>query len=495
MIKRSCHFFILDEMSPDSATGKRVAAFQRNIFRVCGLVVFFMGTNSKITNLVTHSLHSYEDEHRWLALVPRFPSYQLALKNESENDVWSQIVGRYPSIKYIVMNSRGRFSRYFMQKVIEVFTKQPDIEFCSLMDESLAFVNQSTQKGKHFMSSNEGKYAQLMAISYTNVHDQDHYDVGSHEGKSQYKKRRTEVGASSIHSHFANLVDNELLPIDISLSHGKLTKGGTKWEVKCCFPDIEEDTLLYLSILGCKDFSSYSDRTSGINFSTKCIFKKMKQFPVNENTNAISNDYKAFENMVAHAIFSTSRRNGVRGIPLSDFISCLIGEFQDEVWTKMEFLLSNDEPIKISDVLLEISVKNLMIPFLSPPNSGWPQSVLDMNQHGCYFGHLVRARNSDRCDIYVVDSICTPLLVCECKNWEHPVGLGKLNDIVGGIETAWPEGLVIVFCPKFAEPVQFNWTHETVSCVKINCNDRSVTSIFKSNSEVSRFVIAMEVGQ
>ncbi|KAF0687601.1 Aste57867_20667 [Aphanomyces stellatus] len=63
-------FFILDEMSPNVkiAGGKNSAAFQRNIFRVCGLVVFVMGTNSKVTNLVAHSTGSYSEMHLWMAI-------------------------------------------------------------------------------------------------------------------------------------------------------------------------------------------------------------------------------------------------------------------------------------------------------------------------------------------------------------------------------------------------------------------------------------------
>ncbi|KAL3666932.1 hypothetical protein V7S43_007884 [Phytophthora oleae] len=58
-------FFILGEMSPgDNDGGMKAAGFQRNVFRVCGLVVVVMGTDSKITDLADHSGGgTYKQEH------------------------------------------------------------------------------------------------------------------------------------------------------------------------------------------------------------------------------------------------------------------------------------------------------------------------------------------------------------------------------------------------------------------------------------------------
>lgn len=39
----------------------------------------------------------------------------------------------------------------------------------------------------------------------------------------------------------------------------------------------------------------------------------------------MSHDYRSFENMVAHAIFRSSRRNGVQGIAFDDvLLACLV---------------------------------------------------------------------------------------------------------------------------------------------------------------------------
>ncbi|KAL7999200.1 hypothetical protein Plhal703r1_c26g0108771 [Plasmopara halstedii] len=178
------------------------------------------------------------------------------------------------------------------------------------MDEACAAVSLSTHQAKKFLHSQDGKMAQLMAISYTN-------SAENHEDASRKKCR-----ASGMHLHFANLFDEQLT--DITISDGTLETSSGDWRPTCCFSAIDEDRLLYLAILGGKIFPSYYDHESLKNYSTKYIFAVTRIFSVHENTNAVSNDDKVFENMVTHAIFCSSRRNGVRGIPFNDFFACLL---------------------------------------------------------------------------------------------------------------------------------------------------------------------------
>ncbi|EEY69530.1 crinkler (CRN) family protein, partial [Phytophthora infestans T30-4] len=71
-------FFILDEMTPSGEIPNmmKLAAFQRNVFRACGLVVIVMGTDAKISNLVSQSQHSRTGSHWWMTVVSSFPTYQ-----------------------------------------------------------------------------------------------------------------------------------------------------------------------------------------------------------------------------------------------------------------------------------------------------------------------------------------------------------------------------------------------------------------------------------
>lgn len=115
-------------------------------------------------------------------------------------------------------------------------------------------------------------------------------------------------------------------------------------------------------------------------------------------------------------------------------------------------------------------VSSLTIPFLSPPNARWPQCILDLNKDlGCHFGHLVRARNAERCDVYIEDEQKkdTPLFLCECKYWHQTVDIRTIRGIITGL-TAVQKGwkFVLVFCPKSAD---FRvWEERKIGCVKID---------------------------
>ncbi|KAF4129922.1 hypothetical protein GN958_ATG11791 [Phytophthora infestans] len=46
-----------------------------------------------------------------------------------------------------------------------------------------------------------------------------------------------------------------------------------------------------------------------------------------------------------------------------------------------------------------------MIPFVAPPNARWPDYILGacgVGDGDCNFGHLVRAKDSERLDCYVM---------------------------------------------------------------------------------------------
>ncbi|KAL7679531.1 hypothetical protein Plhal304r1_c077g0163951 [Plasmopara halstedii] len=221
------------------------------------------------------------------------------------------------------------------------------------------------------MHSHDEKKAQLLAISYIN-----------HTGNASFrKKRRNEAGTFGMHLHFANLVD-ELLT-DMSSSDDTLrAKSSGTWRPTCCFSAIDKDMLLYLAIL---------------------------VFSVHENTNAVSHDYRAFEIMVAHAIFCSPRRNGVGGIPFNDFFACLLEEFQDKFWKNMSMYIEKDRRIEASDLLNDYSADfqrllSTIVPFLAPPNAEWPMWILAQNSYGRNFANLVRASNEKRCDVYVRDA-------------------------------------------------------------------------------------------
>ncbi|KAK1929667.1 hypothetical protein P3T76_014884 [Phytophthora citrophthora] len=262
--------FILDEMTRNDNTeacaGMKVAAFQRNAFRACGLVVMVMGTDSKITDLVDQSGGSYKEEHNWMTIVSRFPSHQLMTVEEVDQQVWDVIVDKYPLVKEITTHSRGRFSRIFVDSIVAYMKTCDDAELYELLDEAFLNVSKRTQQGKRFLNTESGKAVQQMTISYsvsnTNCEPPNtecepplkraKYEIDDEEGYCM-----NDLGAYCMHLHFANLVDRLLT--QVVLKYGVLQVDCEHWVPRCVFSDIQDDMLLYLGVLGGKDYSGYYD--------------------------------------------------------------------------------------------------------------------------------------------------------------------------------------------------------------------------------------------
>lgn len=192
-------FFILDELSLDG--GMSMAAFQRNVFRVCGLVMVVMGTDARATKLLgDDSRGSYKDEQLRMTIVYRFPRYQLLLSDREEQRVWGSVVLQFPVVKDIAMRSCGRFARYFVDSAVEYATANEDFKLYDLLDTAFCHVSRKTQGGKGFRDKRGGLEAQLAAISYSTI-----------TPEPPRKKRKTEsVEINFMHLHFANLVDEPI---------------------------------------------------------------------------------------------------------------------------------------------------------------------------------------------------------------------------------------------------------------------------------------------
>ncbi|UIZ21983.1 hypothetical protein KXD40_008930 [Peronospora effusa] len=496
-------FFVLDEMTLNTHVdggGKKLAAFQRNVFRVCALVVVLMGSDDKITKMISKPpLGSYCGRHAWMTIFSRFPPYQpIPYADKDKGSAWNYLQAQYPILNRIVVNSRGRFARYFVDSAVKYAMENfaNGIRLCDLLDAAFDRVSSETQSNNSFMEKQEGKDAQLMAISYINA--------GTGEtSPPPYEKRKVaqEMGAFCMDLHFANLAVDQATEVDII---GSLKVNSMPWEPLYCFPAIEEDLLLYLAILGGKTYSGYYDRQLSIDHSTLGIFSaclKGKGVTTGVNTNALSNNYKTFDNMVAHMFFCASRRNGVQGIPFDNFFAGLLSECQDEIRPVTMTDGNTGKTIVASDILntyadLE-ALSRSKIPFLAPPNAEWPRYILDTRAEGCNFGHLVRAGH--RCEVFVCnmkDRSTPPLFLCECKYWDKNVDSGVMSTIIGGLETVWKEKWVValVFCAKLAT-FENEWIREKVGCVKVDCRSGRVDWVFQpAHEKRKKLVIVMGTG-
>ncbi|KAL3660544.1 hypothetical protein V7S43_014299 [Phytophthora oleae] len=402
---------------------KKKAAFQRNVFRACGLVVVVMGTDAKISNL------------------------SVPFGDPAKANAWQKVIKLHPVVKHIAKHSRGLFSRYFVDAVVQFALEEvagnETFELADLLDAAFETVSVKAQNAKEFMSTQEGRDAQLMALSYTSI---------------------------------------------LPTWHGlKVRDVRDAWRPICRFPVIEKDVLLYLAVLGGKKFSAYYNNNKKQAYSTAGVFRNFRRRIGNRthgNTNALSNDFSEFENMVAHALFCASRRNGVRGIAFNEFFSALIGEFQAKLF--------QPKPINARALLegyagLAEKFADMKIPFLAPPNAEWPAYILEAGG-ACKFGHLVRAQNADRLDCYVmVPENDNPLFVCKCKNWGNKLDSGAMDGIITSLNAeysgrAGKDGqrkpkwnnwdLALVFCQKLTEFQQKKidgWKLSGTGMVTVDC--------------------------
>ncbi|KAG7394876.1 hypothetical protein PHYBOEH_004500 [Phytophthora boehmeriae] len=389
-----------------------------------------------------------------------------------------------------------------MSEAVKCWMENSSIELRDLLDKAFARVSLVMHEGKGFMRTHDGREAQKMAISFTNVPEN---NVGEREPKT----RRVEVEATGMHLHFANLEDKELTDVGLATSTADreyLWLNDIPWTPKCRFSDIEEDLLLYLAILGGKTCSSYYVHPEKV-YSAKYIFSEELALHAQESSNSVPCDPKKHENMVTHAIFSSSRRNGVGGIPFLDFLTGLFGEFQSEDWVDMT-LYETGKPIDARSLFQGYggSITELLdrkVPFLAPSNAKWPQFILDTNtQHlGCKFGRLVRFANASRRDIIIQDVSNNnekAMFHCECKYLDRTLHVGAMSGAIVGLDDAW-EGewtFALVFCAHLTGS-RSEWTETEVGCVKINCEGSSavVEWVFTPDAKYrKKLIMVVETG-
>ncbi|KAF1773871.1 hypothetical protein GQ600_2212 [Phytophthora cactorum] len=113
-----------------------------------------------------------------------------------------------------------------------------------------------------------------------------------------------------------------------------------------------------------------------------------------EKTPSVSNDFKYYENMVAHMIF-VLREEMECEVSFLRLLPLVLGEFQDR--SRIRKLMMDEEEMAFSGLLdgynelAQLPGKN--VPFLAPPNAEWPPYILGADW-GC-FGHLDRLKNEE----------------------------------------------------------------------------------------------------
>lgn len=409
------------------------------------------------------------------------------------------MVRKFALVAHIALKSRGLFSRFFVDKMIQLETLNSSMSLCDRLDSACTFVRDHVQKRKGFLDTWQGRRAQLAAIAYHNVDDD-----GIEESRPA-KRPRLDAGAKSMHLHFANLVDEKITDVDVA--RGMLMVGSFEWVPLCSFSDIHDDLLLYLSILGAKNSATYQTRSQIM--STRAVFQENESFPLHASMKALAADGPMHENMVAQAIFSASHRKGVAGTSLNDFFCDLLGEFRTDTWTSVTLRDTNGGTITPSDLCEGYAerVKAMAtraVPFLAPPNIAWPNFMRSANTQGCRLGHVTRPPNSERVDLVVREWPARGrhegrlVFLGECKHRSGNTGASELAGIVDGLSQKWRHwAVVFVFCAHLGE---FRWQRkpDTIGFVKVDAKDAigQVMQLYRPAKKADRkhLVVIVETG-
>ena len=220
-----------------------------------------------------------------------------------------------------------------------------------------------------------------------------------------------------IHSHFAQLngVGKNLTLLTNSFAE----KSGTKWNPSSIFPEIEEDILLYLILMGGLNFSAFNEASKPVPYAYFLIkarndLNHRSHVLDFSNSNQTSNDGMFLESLLCATVCLASHTNGFQGVPLKSFLLNLLYQLQNE---KVEY-----DDVSLADFDLIEDKFRLDIPYFSPPNQKWPSYLNIPNSN---MQNLERTKNKDKVDLM---SSCG--LVGESKDYQSVININTMRQIL-----------------------------------------------------------------
>jgi hypothetical protein len=226
-----------------------------------------------------------------------------------------------------------------------------------------------------------------------------------------------EESGALIHSHFAQL--NCRTKNFVLMNNGCMSGSVDKiWTPTSIFPNIEDDVLLYLLLMGGKDFAAF--RMDGQQVPYAHFLLEVKGDPdcrsyILDQSNAVhsSNNGMFLESLLCATVCVSSHANGIMGIEFQQFLLNLVYNVQPE----------NINMNQVTIKGLEIFNRMDVVPFLSPPNQEWPEYIGAIP--GSNFGLLGRSPNSDKIDLWTSKGIYG-----ESKDYGSEINLDTMKKIL-----------------------------------------------------------------
>jgi hypothetical protein len=358
---------VLDEFPAFQEAKSQFLRLLRNITRTLRFKLVVMGTNSTAANLIKAVAGSRTElPVEWCHIFPRLPKLNLASLdlNLQSKDCW---------IKPILASSRPLFSKLAVNHIQDLISGNIDACFGKVAENATGM--------KEIFENDDGLHGQVclfLNVSY-----------------SEYSKApNTHSNSSLIHCHFAHLKETQV----------KMLNSKTKWHPNSNFPKPSEDFLLSACLMGSRDFYPFQ-RQSWENKEKffKLSFCKAVDILKNnvdawrlkidpQNTAQSANNGMFLEAVLAGSLIVASRLNGVKGIPLQNYIPAVFAQL--EVLEELvDFTIVDTENKSLNEFM-----KSFKIPFLAPPNQLWPDFVKGIPGDSM-FGNLTRTVNKDKIDI------------------------------------------------------------------------------------------------
>jgi hypothetical protein len=378
--------FILDECIVITDETVKKVRFVRNCFRSLGMGLVMLGTDSRAAKLPSHIGNSSRSEipKPWCFVFGRLPEVDLSLIGlPLDAPAW---------LKALLQNSRPLFAQLVSSRIQH--------SFCDL-DDVLREVFMELILVKDIFGNYFGQLGQLRMFQNA------HYSLNDWSSQS----------TPLIHSHFAQLAGTD--KNFILMNNGRIKESREFWKPCSVFPKVQDDTLLYLLLMGGKDYSAfYTSEHNEVPYAHFLMNVKDDlgcRSHILNFSNAVqkTKDGMFLESLLCSTVCLASHSNGIQGICLKDFLTNLVYQVQMDKIDRAQVSIAGLE---------QLDQMNITIPFLSPPNQDWP-SVLNIPNSN--FGALSRTRNSEKIDLWVSSGFAA-----ESKGYGSEIELETMRQIL-----------------------------------------------------------------
>ncbi|KAI8914459.1 hypothetical protein EDD86DRAFT_199387 [Gorgonomyces haynaldii] len=370
LLKGKSRLFIIDECIANEPEKFRLL---RNIFRCLDVGLLILGTDSRVKNLeASLGESSRGSSDLWTHVFTDLPK---TLLDYYPPDV-AITVPNDSLLDYLLTHSRPVFADFYMSAVQQNPNQQGfgvPMGFDGLLQE--LFRKMMAQKPIFKQAFGRAGQLRLFHNAFHPINQERYHN-------------------SMTHHHFAILPfegEDRNFALNSDMTFQKTPKGyhrGQEWSLTTVFPKVKDDILLYLTLMGGKGFHAFYQNSSPVTYLTflKGIKEDNKSLAVDgesQNIHQISNNGMDLEVHATALLCYSSHLNGLSGISLPRFLAHLCRQ------------LSFGGPEMIAEIPMHDVHQQIIIPYLSPPNTEWPT---DLPRAGLNLAGIHRTKNINQLD-------------------------------------------------------------------------------------------------